>query len=41
MTLQIALDLISQPAQGFLVTFNVKPAPHRVLSSSQRIPLSE
>jgi hypothetical protein len=31
MTLQIALDLISPPAQGFLGTFNVKPAPHRVL----------
>lgn len=31
MTLQIAMDLISPPAQGFLSTFNVKPAPHKVL----------
>ncbi len=31
MTLQIAMDLISPPAQGFLDTFRVKQEPHRVL----------
>jgi len=31
LTLQIAMDLISPPAQGFLGTFHVKPGPHRVL----------